>query len=335
MEMLNIDMDIEADLGIDSIKRVEILSTLEERLPGLTEVAPDQMAQFKTLRQMITHLTGTAETPPTDLQPTPAPLTEPETRSAVSTPLSDNLQETLLEIVSELTGYPVEMLNLDQQLEADLGIDSIKRVEILSALEEKLPTLPAIDPETAGTLKTLGQIIAHIGPSTEKAATEPVMEAKEDVPSQDDVVEATIETASKLPRYDLELATRQLSGGAAVNWPSQQEVVIVDDGSPLSGSVLAALKNARIPATLVSTDIQAIREKIKTIGGLILIAPEDISSETLRDFLMLTKELGRSSATGRRKQSGYFCHGIPPGWRFWAALPRKHQPLARRHGGHE
>lgn len=291
-EMLNIDMDIEADLGIDSIKRVEILSTLDERMPGLTEVTPDQMAQFKTLRQMITHLTGTAQTPPTDLQPTPTPEAEPETRSAVSTPLSENLQGILLEIVSELTGYPVEMLNLDQQLEADLGIDSIKRVEILSALEEKLPTLPAIDPETAGTLKTLGQIITHIGPSSEKAVTEPVMEAEEDIPSQDEMVGAAVETSSKLPRYDLELATRQLSDGAAVNWPSQQEVAIVDDGSPLSGSVLAALKNARIPATLVSTDIQAIRKKIKTIGGLILIAPEDISNGTLRDFLMLTKELG-------------------------------------------
>ena len=40
---------------------------------------------------------------------------------------------------AEKTGYPVEILNLDQQLEADLGIDSIKRVEILSGVQERLP----------------------------------------------------------------------------------------------------------------------------------------------------------------------------------------------------
>ncbi|MBW2335385.1 MAG: hypothetical protein JRF47_01270 [Deltaproteobacteria bacterium] len=34
MEMLGLDMDIESELGIDSIKRVEILSTLEEKMPG-------------------------------------------------------------------------------------------------------------------------------------------------------------------------------------------------------------------------------------------------------------------------------------------------------------
>jgi hypothetical protein len=47
----------------------------------------------------------------------------------------------MLEVVSRLTGYPAEMLSFDMDIEADLGIDSIKRVEILSALEEKMPEL--------------------------------------------------------------------------------------------------------------------------------------------------------------------------------------------------
>jgi acyl carrier protein len=41
--------------------------------------------------------------------------------------------------VSERTGYPAEMLGIDQDLEAELGIDSIKRVEILGALQTVLP----------------------------------------------------------------------------------------------------------------------------------------------------------------------------------------------------
>jgi polyketide-type polyunsaturated fatty acid synthase PfaA len=52
------------------------------------------------------------------------------------------IESAMLEVVSRLTGYPAEMLGLDMDIEAELGIDSIKRVEILSALEEKMPDLP-------------------------------------------------------------------------------------------------------------------------------------------------------------------------------------------------
>lgn len=36
----------------------------------------------------------------------------------------------VLEIISERTGYPVDMIEPDLDLEADLSIDSIKRAEI-------------------------------------------------------------------------------------------------------------------------------------------------------------------------------------------------------------
>ena len=49
------------------------------------------------------------------------------------------VQAVLVEVVSEKTGYPAEVLEPGMQLDADLGIDSIKRVEILAALQERLP----------------------------------------------------------------------------------------------------------------------------------------------------------------------------------------------------
>jgi len=60
---------------------------------------------------------------------------------------SDFVVDTLYEVISELTGYPTEMLNLDMNIEADLGIDSIKRVEILSTMEERMSDLPSVSPE--------------------------------------------------------------------------------------------------------------------------------------------------------------------------------------------
>jgi hypothetical protein len=63
------------------------------------------------------------------------------------------------------------MLRLDMNLEADLGIDSIKRVEILSALRERAPETPEADADTLGRLKTLGHVarfLAGTGARTEQ-----------------------------------------------------------------------------------------------------------------------------------------------------------------------
>ena len=78
----------------------------------------------------------------------------------------------LLAIVADKTGYPPEMIDPDMGLDADLGIDSIKRVEILSALQEQLPDAPAVKPEHLGTLQTLRQIAEFLGgqPGTVAAA---------------------------------------------------------------------------------------------------------------------------------------------------------------------
>ena len=53
---------------------------------------------------------------------------------------SPDMSSLLLEITSELTGYPQDMLDPSLALEADLGIDSIKRVEIFARLQKTVPS---------------------------------------------------------------------------------------------------------------------------------------------------------------------------------------------------
>ena len=59
--------------------------------------------------------------------------------SATGAPALDarGVADALIAMISERTGYPVEMLELDLDIEADLGIDSIKRVEILGAFRKQ------------------------------------------------------------------------------------------------------------------------------------------------------------------------------------------------------
>ncbi|NJK52670.1 MAG: hypothetical protein HC936_07295 [Leptolyngbyaceae cyanobacterium SU_3_3] len=78
------------------------------------------------------------------------------------------VSEALLEIVSEKTGYPGEMLEMEMDMEADLGIDSIKRVEILGAMQERFPDAPKASAEELGELRTLGQIVGFMREMAEK-----------------------------------------------------------------------------------------------------------------------------------------------------------------------
>ncbi|MGC4120676.1 MAG: PfaD family polyunsaturated fatty acid/polyketide biosynthesis protein [Myxococcales bacterium] len=171
-EMLNVDLSLEADLGIDSIKRVEILSALRERVPELPEVKPAAMASLKTLGAIIEFAQSSAPVA-SAAAPPPAPAAAKQL----------DLKALLLEVVSAKTGYPAEMLNVDLSLEADLGIDSIKRVEILSALRERVPELPEVKPAAMASLKTLGAIIEFAQSSAPAAASTPSTPSAPSTPS--------------------------------------------------------------------------------------------------------------------------------------------------------
>ncbi len=161
VEMLELDMALDSDLGIDSIKRVEILSSVQEAMPDAPLIKPEDLGRLQTLGQIVDHLNSSTLT------------IVPTVRSATSGVDVAHIQTTLLDVIADKTGYPVEMLELDMALDSDLGIDSIKRVEILSALQEQLPQLPAVKPEDLGVLQTLGQIVDHLtreGADTSSAA---------------------------------------------------------------------------------------------------------------------------------------------------------------------
>jgi malonyl CoA-acyl carrier protein transacylase/phosphopantetheinyl transferase len=101
------------------------------------------------------HVTSDAE--PVARAPEPAPSTPAQvTRSPAPYAVSG---EVLLRLVSERTGYPPEMLNLDLDLEADLGIDSIKRVEILGSLQQQIKMPAGVDMEALAGRKTLRAVL--------------------------------------------------------------------------------------------------------------------------------------------------------------------------------
>lgn len=179
-EMLGMEMDLEADLSIDSIKRIEIIGTLRSELGILTvaheneDTVMEQLSAIKTLNGLLTWLTeytGTVDSTTTKIELSNAsPIPADKTTCTLA-----ELQIIILDIVSEKTGYPKEMLGLDLDLEADLSIDSIKRMEIIGDLKVKIGF--GADQEQADDLmeklaaiKTLNGLAIWI---SEMSATEP------------------------------------------------------------------------------------------------------------------------------------------------------------------
>ncbi|MFD8856247.1 beta-ketoacyl synthase N-terminal-like domain-containing protein, partial [Streptomyces vinaceus] len=152
VEMLEPGMDVEADLGIDSIKRVQIMGALQERFPVSGDVDPERMAELRTLDDIAGFLGEASGT--SAPAPAPAPAVAPVAAApAPSVEVDGAVLDALLEVVAEKTGYPVEMLEPGMDVEADLGIDSIKRVQIMGALQERFPVSGDVDPERMAELR--------------------------------------------------------------------------------------------------------------------------------------------------------------------------------------
>ena len=249
VEMLELSMDMEADLGIDSIKRVEILGGLLEIYPDLPKPKPEELGQLRTLEQIAEYMQtlvpdilnqqveiSTAITTTEVLIEVPkpeliiSPLEIEEQKPVIEIP--ENLSHILLTIVSEKTGYPVEMLELSMDIEADLGIDSIKRVEILGGLLEIYPDLPKPNPEELGPLRTLGEIANYMQQQAQgvtKLLTEEILEIS--TTKFQPNIRRSIAKLQQLPTPDsLEFS------------PSENHIALItDDGSDITNKLATNL----------------------------------------------------------------------------------------------
>jgi acyl carrier protein len=244
-EMLGVHMELEADLGIDSIKRVEILSAMRERAPNLPEVKPTELAALRTLGQIIEHMRAAG-----GAAFAAAPLV------AVQAAPTLDLEALMMSIVAEKTGYPQEMLGVHMELEADLGIDSIKRVEILSAMRERAPNLPEVKPTELAALRTLGQIIEHMRAAGEPAA--PLATAPAAV---------TPNTSGSVERFAVREVAARPVGMALAGILGAQRLVVTDDGSGVAAALVLNLAKHGVQASVVTT-VSADADAVIFLGGL-------------------------------------------------------------------
>ena len=444
VDMLNGGMDLESDLGIDSIKRVEIFAAVRERAEGLPATESAQMAsllQARTLDDVMRGVTaepseprqvrqppqsavagraaeagaaagvgaapGTAGTgaPPgakdaggagtegtgrgpgamLPARPRQSPVAAPaqivpEPRPFESYPLQPSPHglpvrhrrapthpaslpvegvagaETvslglLLSVVADKTGYPVDMLNGGMDLESDLGIDSIKKVEIFAAVRERAEGLPStesaqmaslfkartLDDVMRGVTAKAGQVLStpQAGEPPESAEPRRAGEAGRAAEAGQGRREAQAAPGLQAPGIaEAGLSRLQVrpvvapACGLALAGLWDGPVAVVDGGSALAPAVVEQLRARGIMATAEdgpSSDTHGVI----LLGGL---APAADAGRAARDAF----RAARAVAGGMAERGGVFvtvqdtggCFGLvePDPQRAWlggfAALTR-------------
>jgi acyl transferase domain-containing protein len=306
-ETLEVSMDMEADLGIDSIKRVEILSLLSKRIKGAPSVNPEKLGALRTLQQVI------------DFIGVGAPAATPVAAPKPAREIAVDVVASLLEVVSQTTGYPKETLELGMDMEADLGIDSIKRVEILSLLSKRVPHAPSVNPEKLSALRTLQQVVDFIGAPASTATATPITTI---APTP------TVSVPSELCRrvvFPVRLAPR---GDAPLVFPSHE--IAVQSGHPLSQALVTALTSLGARARLFS-DATSVTS---SVGGLVVFAPSGAAwtaaaEQALKGSLQLARAFGPRLCDAAAEGPAFFaCVSVRDGAFGHACVTPAQNPLA-------
>ena len=215
---------------------------MQKKLPGLPAVDAKVMGGLQTLEAISNYLVQALGAV---AQPTAAAATVSAAAAAATAPAlaAEAVMPIVLETVAEKTGYPREMLEPGMQLESDLGIDSIKRVEILSAVQKKLPGLPAVDAKVMGGLQTLQAISDYLSERLgggAKAAPAPAP--------------AAAASGADLPvrRYGVSAVAAEAPGFALAGLHRVTRLAITDDGRGVAAALRAALAEHRIAAEVVT-----------------------------------------------------------------------------------
>lgn len=241
--------------------------------------------------------------PPPPQPPSPSPEiavpTAPQGPTAPEDPTGEvaaSVEDVLLAVVADRTGFPVEILNVDMALDTDLGIDSIKRVEILSAVRDRIGDVPAGDLSTLATLRTLREIADRFGAAP--GTSSPAVPEPEAVPRR---------TRVPVPAARSGLAMPGLYAG---------RLAVTEDGRGIAALVVAGLARHGIEAQVVDR-VPADAAGVILLDGLRTVESVAAAVEAQRDAL----RAARAVAARMESSGGVFVTVQDTGGDFGLATP--------------
>ena len=361
-EMIDPALDLEADLGVDTVKQAETFAAVREAY-GIPRDETLKLRDFPTVEHVINFVlsrrpdlvrTGASEkavvSAPAGSAPAPSALSKPpaappaaapsvpipDPTASPSAPLSssgvaadDPVRAKVMAIVAEKTGYPPEMIDPDLDLEADLGVDTVKQAETFAAVraaygiprEEslKLRDFPTVE-HVIQFVHSRRRDLAKSGTPPTAASSQPAETAAAAIPpqvaSESQPPPASLDLANAFPRRVPVPVLRPLLSlckpTSARLEPGTRVLVMPDQGGvaeALTGRLrehgveVSLLTRAATPEQL-ALQISSAAEK-GTIGGLYWLPALDdegdarsIDLSAWRDGLRLRVKLFAAAARG-------------------------------------
>ncbi|MCY0877602.1 MAG: SDR family NAD(P)-dependent oxidoreductase [Firmicutes bacterium] len=250
-DILQPEQSLEQDLGIDSIKRVEILSALADRLGQGQAVDAGVLSRLRTLGDVVREIAALREGPRDTGERV---ASEPDAWALVRA------------VVADKTGYPADILQPEQSLEQDLGIDSIKRVEILSALADRLGQGQAVDAGVLSRLRTLGDVVSVlIGGRPDNA---PLLEKSQGVPPSKSLPQ-------HIQAWTLSYQPAAFSGLSLYLPMRHGPLYLVGGAGPLSEALLKELEGLPVIGVRTVDDVPDHARAIVYLGGADVLSRAD------------------------------------------------------------
>ena len=211
------------------------------------------------------------------------------------------IEAKLLDVVSERTGYPTDMLELDADLEGDLGIDSIKRVEVAGSFTADLDedVRAGIDMEQLTGSRTLREVIEVIERGLQGATTEVAAVPFESAPAETERIGRFVVGTASAPAIT-----------ARAGLAPRGAVIIIGDGTGLGEALAERLPGQAvvIPSSAVPCDEREAQELIEVLvkdqGGIrgLIHLPGDDAYGGLEALFLLVRaaaaQLHQAAAAG-------------------------------------
>jgi len=179
-DMLDDGLDLEADLGVDTVKQAETFAAVRAAydIPRQDDL---KLRDFPTIAHVIgfvyrhrPELAPSAVSPPTpvataavapaDVAPAAVvasaavAMPSPPDRAASG---EDLVRARVLAIIADKTGYPTDMLDDGLDLEADLGVDTVKQAETFAAVRAAYD-IPRQDDLKLRDFPTIAHVIGFV-----------------------------------------------------------------------------------------------------------------------------------------------------------------------------
>ncbi len=295
VEMLELDLDMEADLGIDTVKQAELFGIVRERY-GIPRKENLSLKEYPTLRHVIKFVLDSAGASTATIAD--APVASPQQIQEISTQLNEALdttapvldnaevQATIIKVVSEKTGYPAEMLELDLDMEADLGIDTVKQAELFGMVRERysIPRKENLSLKDYPTLRHVIRFVLESRPSTDAPTIEsprvPVPQAAEIKESREPAVSSPQPSTRRgegelsqpaFGRWVLSWQETPLAKPSTQNLAKDRSVLILSQKPETAKAFVKAFKNINVPCISLShidwKDPERAMESVRKVIG--------------------------------------------------------------------